>query len=854
MKKQWFQKAMVTGLALMLTVGLCACGGGSEETGSKGESGGKGNANSALAKENVYQVNEFEIPQFVDDSEDYVNANAILQKDGKVYVLLRVQNWSKEDGSNQTELKLMSVNKDGSDVQIQDLEMPAQNRKSEQGAAEGGNATGEETSEGGTAAGEDTAEGATATGEEASEDTAVDGDFAVQPLNNVWEYTGYGNFAMSENGRIYGIREYNYEDYSNPDDYVSEYHQYVCSWDFTGSFLWETELEGLRTDEENTEYIYIRDMFVSKDGKLKLMLSGDNLYEMNVGEDGTVSEKKKLSDQAATILNNYQYIVPKGDGTFFVIYSDENDWTKTFMAEYDMESDTLGEPAEMPSNLTWNGFNTVTAGIGSDIVYSNSNGVYTYNKGDAEGTIRMNFVNSDVNITNFTGFAELDDKSFLGIYNENYDSELKAAIFTYVDPKDIPDKAVLVMACCYLDSDVKKRVVEYNRTSDAYRIVLKDYSSYITYDDYNAGTNQLNNDIITGNMPDILIADNLPIDNYISKGLVADVGKLIEEDEELSQVEFMQNVLDAYSVNGKLYYVIPKFNVTTMVAKKSLVGDGSDWSMDKMKQILDGMGEGTLAFGNLTRDEFMNTAMQFCGRDFIDIETGKCAFDSEDFIAMMEFAKTLPEEINWDEIYQDEGFNWESQYRDNKTLLLQLYISSGNGLSYQLNGYMGEDVTYVGFPTAEGSGSYINAYGSMVLSAKSKNLDGAWDFARYYLTDEYQESLDYCLPINKKCFMEEMQKATKRPTSVDYETQEEVEYDDTMYINGEEIIIQPLSQAQLDQLIQFVESVNTPYYYNMDVMNIINEEMGSFYSGQKTARDAAAIIQSRAQLYVDENR
>ena len=81
-----------------------------------------------------------------------------------------------------------------------------------------------------------------------------------------------------------------------------------------------------------------------------------------------------------------------------------------------------------------------------------------------------------------------------------------------------------------------------------------------------------------------------------------------------------------------------------------------------------------------------------------------------------------------------------------------------------------------------------------------------------------------------------------------------MEYDDTMYINGEEIIIQPLSQAQLDQLIQFGESVNTPYYYNMDVMNIINEEMGSFYSGQKTARDAAAIIQSRAQLYVDENR
>ena len=51
-----------------------------------------------------------------------------------------------------------------------------------------------------------------------------------------------------------------------------------------------------------------------------------------------------------------------------------------------------------------------------------------------------------------------------------------------------------------------------------------------------------------------------------------------------------------------------------------------------------------------------------------------------------------------------------------------------------------------------------------------------------------------------------------------------------------------------------METVNTKYYYNESVLNIINEEMGSFYSGQKSAADAAAIIQSRVQLYVDESR
>ena len=344
------------------------------------------------------------------------------------------------------------------------------------------------------------------------------------------------------------------------------------------------------------------------------------------------------------------------------------------------------------------------------------------------------------------------------------------------------------------------------------------------------------------------------MDNYVAKGLLADISKLISKDEELSQTEFLQNVWDAYSVNGKLYYVIPRFAVVTMAAKTELVGDGSDWSMEKLKSVLAGMGENAQAIGEVSRDDFMNLAMQFCGSDFIDVETGKCNFNSDDFIAMMEFAKTLPEEFNWDEVGDDYWSSYESQYRDNRTLLMQTYIGDFNNLAYQLNGYMGGEFTFVGFPTQTGNGAYISAYDTMVLSAKSKVLDGAWEFVRYYLTDEYQGELSYGLPVNKKIYLEKSVQATKRPTYTDWETKEEVEYDQTMYINGEDIIIPPLSEEQLKQVLDYMETVDTKYYYNESVLNIINEEMGSFYSGQKSAADAATIIQSRVQLYVDESR
>ena len=391
------------------------------------------------------------------------------------------------------------------------------------------------------------------------------------------------------------------------------------------------------------------------------------------------------------------------------------------------------------------------------------------------------------------------------------------------------------------------RSVEFNRESDAYRIVLKEYNSYNTFDDYQAGYTQLNNDIITGGMPDILIPDNMPVETYISKGLVADIGSLIEQDPELSQVEFLQNVFDAYSVDGTLYYVVPNFSVNTMIAKTSLVGDRTSWTLEEMKQVVASMGEDAQAIGELSRDGFMSTAMQYCGNDFIDVKTGKCSFNSDNFINMMEYAKTLPEEIDWDSLYGNDNYwtSYESQYRDNRTLLMQLYIGNMSNLNYQLNGNFGEPVTYIGFPTESGKGSYISANQSFVLSAKSANLDGAWEFVRYYLTDEYQKELEWGMAVNKQVFMEQSQKALQKPTYTD-ENGNEIEYEDTFYINGEEIPLPPLSQEQLDQVINFVLSVDRAYYYNEDVLNIVNEEMGAFYTGQKSARDVAKVMQSRA--------
>ena len=166
---------------------------------------------------------------------------------------------------------------------------------------------------------------------------------------------------------------------------------------------------------------------------------------------------------------------------------------------------------------------------------------------------------------------------------------------------------------------------------------------------------------------------------------------------------------------------------------------------------------------------------------------------------------------------------------------------------------MGEDVSYVGFPMEGGQGAVINATQIYAISAKSNFKEGAWEFLRYYLTDEYQAEMEWNLSVHMDHFKENANLATQKPFYID-ENGDKQEYDETFYMNGESITIPQMTQEQVDKAVNYILSLKKSGYDNTNVMNIINEEMGGFFTGQKSAQEVAAVIQNRVQLYVDENR
>lgn len=597
------------------------------------------------------------------------------------------------------------------------------------------------------------------------------------------------------------------------------------------------ELKALASDG----YFYADNMLL-KDNFVYVNIVGTYVKFDENGKFIEILESAEEDDFEAASL----YVLENGK-VAALLYEDEG----VYAAYADLDKGELYDKTKLPGTSYEY---SVYVGTGYDLYLVNSYGVYGYNIGDEDKTQLMNYIDSDLGVYSVFNIIPISETEFYATYDDMETGRSAQGKFTKVNPADVKDKIGLKLACTGMNWEIRTAVVKFNKSSDKYRITVEDYYSlYGSETDYMAGINRLNADIISGKIPDILLIDSsMPVDSYIAKGLLEDIKPYIEADEELDMSNYMPNIIEAFSTDGKMYRLVPSYMISTLVAKSSDVGEERGWTVQEATEVLASKPEGTEFLTYTTRDNILSSCI-CVGDEFIDWKTGRCSFDSDGFIKLLEFAMLFPEKIDETSYAENYWMEYESMWREGKVLCQAAAIYNFRDYNYTQQGTFGEPVTMIGYPTSDGEGAAILANMQLAMSAKSKNKDGAYEFLRYFLTDEYQGNISYGLPLSIKKLDALAEEAAKVPTYTD-ENGNEIESPDIFYINDMEIEIEPMTQEEIDRVKEVLYSITNVYNYDENLMQIIEEETASYFAGQKSAKEVAVIIQSRAQIYVNENR
>lgn len=483
-----------------------------------------------------------------------------------------------------------------------------------------------------------------------------------------------------------------------------------------------------------------------------------------------------------------------------------------------------------------------------DIYFEDGDSLYAFDLESGVKTEILNFVNSDIIKQEISEIIPAgEDSGFIGI-GQSYPAKnmLITAIYP-VDVSTLPQRTEIIVAGSgyAVNSRLEYQAVKFNMENEKYRIIIKKYMD----DDY---ITKLNNDITSGNIPDILITDNqTPFESYAAKGVFADLYEFIDNDDTVSREDFLPNLLTAMEIDGKLYRFTDSFQIFTAVGKTSIFGRETGIDFKRINEIMKSRPEGTEVLAGTVKEQVLLHAMEICGDNFIDYKAGKCDFTSDYFIELLEFANGFISSIDIDSYFNDAFWDrYKTMYADEDALMLITYITDFSDILYQEHEIFGEEVTAVGFPSFSGSGTAFDVSGGFAISAKSKNQEGAWEFVRSLLTEDYQDGIEQ-LPVRKSSLEKKSQKNMR-----EYDPQAtRIAVIGSMAIGTSGFVIEDYKpeQADIDKVMDIITSTTQINRYNYTVTDIVTEEAGAYFSGAKSARDAAVTIQNRVQNYLDEN-
>lgn len=396
-------------------------------------------------------------------------------------------------------------------------------------------------------------------------------------------------------------------------------------------------------------------------------------------------------------------------------------------------------------------------------------------------------------------------------------------------------REIIVLAAVEGGSELDGIIADFNNYSTDYYIEQR---NYVFMDNgLYTGNEKLIMDVTRGERIDILYNSGIDMEVYINKGLLTDLYQLIDSDGEVSRDTYT-GAVRAFESGGRLCSMPTFYYMQTTIGKESVWQGDRDVSIEHLIEKAEELNAVPIA--NLTRNtEQFSDELRFAYYlqgtlpEYIDFENNTCNFTDGRFEQLLNFA----------DMYDIGDENPDEMFAEGRSLLYHVTIGGFGEWDYYKT-FFGPDIVFMGFPADTPNYHNVSSNDCFSILESSENKQGAFEFIKYITSYDYQleETFGNFLPINREVydFVASM-----------LEMDEEAAWS-RINADGVRTEYKPTS-AGAAEVAEQLNTVSSGITYGETMAAIIGEEVGAFFSHDKTAAEVCDVIQNRISTYLSEN-
>lgn len=445
----------------------------------------------------------------------------------------------------------------------------------------------------------------------------------------------------------------------------------------------------------------------------------------------------------------------------------------------------------------------------------------------------FSFTEKDYGLQELLGmtFSEAGDPLFL----VDFKDELYLLTASRRLLSELPTKEEISLVAP-LAAPLEKVAADFNRQSELYHVTVTDIWNVSDPEDYKAS---LQMELSAGRGPDLLGDFVVDTTGCIENGVFSTLDDVITDPE-----NFWAAALESGKTDGQLYGIPYGCIMNVPITSRKLVGDLDSWTLEQMIALV--RASNAEAFQRETDGIDLVLTYGFCmdNLDFIDYENGISHLNEQPFIDFLEFAKDYSDDL----YYTADSSNAATYYQDGQLAVCCQSISSPSDLLFSHECFEGEEVL-IGYPSSQGRVVYMST-SNLYLNNASQCKEGAKEFLRYLVSEEGQlcYSKNYGNYGNLPCRRDAAEKIfeiyqAEAAHSHRFITSVGVTYD-----------VLPLDEEQTEAFWALFEDARPALHASSTPFSIIQDELTAYFEGRYSAAEAAEKLDSRVQLYLDEQK